>query len=116
MDDTILETVKRMLGIANETTEFDIDIRTNINATFFALHQIGVGPDTPFNIDEDTMWDEFDTQVPKSMVLDYLYLKTKLIFDPPQSSNVMEAYKDRLSELEFRMSVTVDNGNGVITG
>lgn len=115
-DEMILSTVKRMLGIQPEVEEFDIDVTSHVNGAFFTLNQLGIGPSTPFIIDDTTEWSTFETIVPKNVVLDYLYLKTKLVFDPPTASNVYEAYKDRIAELEFRMSVMVDNGGGVVDG
>ena len=114
--ETILSDVKRMLGIQPEVDEFNIDVTSHINGAFFTLNQLGIGPSIPFVIDATTEWSSFETIVPKNVVLDYLYLKTKLIFDPPTASNVYEAYKDRIAELEFRMNVMVDNGGGVVSG
>ena len=113
--DLILSDVKRMLGIEVTTTEFDIDVCSHVNSAFFTLNQLGVGPSTPFYIDATTEWSAFETSVPKQVVLDYLYLKTRLVFDPPTSSQVMDAYKDRISELEFRMNILVDNGGGEVS-
>ena len=113
---TILNDVKRMLGIDSEITEFDLDIRSHINSAFFSLYQLGIGPSTPFTISVDTTWDSLSTVIPKDTILDYLYLKVSLIFDPPDKTNVMDAYKDRISELEFRMNIEVDDGGGNVTG
>ena len=115
-DNSILQDVKRMLGIQPEVDEFNIDIISHVNGAFFTLNQLGIGPNTPFSIDDTTTWSSFETCVPKDVVLDYLYMKTKLVFDPPAASNVFEAYKDRISELEFRMNIMVDNGGGVVVG
>ena len=115
-DDIILTEVKRMLEIEQETTEFDIDIISHVNSAFFSLSEIGVGPAIPFYIDSFTTWDEFKTSIPKSIILDYLYLKTKMVFDPPTSSSVIDAFKERLSELEFRMNIYTDNGGGDVSG
>lgn len=113
---TILNDVKKMLGIDSEVTEFDSDIRSHINGAFFSLHQLGIGPSTPFTISFDTTWDGLTTSIPKDVILDYLYLKVGLIFDPPDKTNVMDAYKDRIAELEFRMNIDVDDGGGHVTG
>lgn len=112
----ILTNVKKMLGIQQEVNEFDIDVTSHINGAFLSLNQIGVGPTIPFSVDNTTIWSSFETTVPKDVVLDYVYLKTKLVFDPPTASNILEAYKDRIAELEFRMSIIVDNGGGVVSG
>lgn len=113
---TILSDVKKMLNIQSEVNEFDIDVISHVNGAFLTLFQLGVGPAHPFSIDESTLWDSFETQIPKNVIRDYLYLKTKIVFDPPVASNVFEAYKERISELEFRMSIEVDNGGGIVVG
>lgn len=114
--DIILTEVKQRLEIEQDTTEFDIDILSSVNSAFFSLYQLGIGPTTPFYIDDTTAWESFKTKLPKSIILEYLYLKTKLVFDPPNSSSVIEAYNNRISELEFRMNIEVDNGGGVVDG
>lgn len=114
--DIILADVKRMLSIEPEVTEFDIDITTHINSAFFVLFELGIGPFIPFYIDTETTWASFETIVPKQVILDYLFLKTKLVFDPPTSSPLIEAIKDRIAELEFRMNIYTDNGGGVVSG
>jgi hypothetical protein len=114
-DDIILDDVKQRLEIEQDTTEFDIDVLSDVNSAFFSLYQLGIGPATPFYIDKTTTWGSFTTKIPKSLILEYLYLKTKIVFDPPIMSVVMDAYNNRLSELEFRMNVEVDNGSGIIS-
>lgn len=114
--ETILSDVKRMLGIQPEVDEFNIDVTSHINGAFFTLYQLGIGPSTLFIIDATTEWSSFKSVIPKNVLLDYLYLKTKLVFDPPAASNIFEAYKDRIMELEFRMSIMVDNGGGIVSG
>lgn len=113
---TILSSVKKLLNIDEAITEFDSDIRSYINGALFSLYQIGIGPSIPFFINDETIWDEYQTTVPKDIILDYIHLKTAIIFDPPTSSSVVEAYTDRISELEFRMNILVDNGGGNVTG
>ena len=115
-DDIILTEVKRMLSIDPSVNEFDIDIVSHVNSAFFTLFQLGIGPSTPFSITTDTTWASFETIIPKQVILDYLFLKTKLIFDPPTSSPLIEAMKDRISELEFRMNIYTDNGGGIVSG
>lgn len=113
----ILDDVKRLLNIGTDVTEFDSDIQSHTNGAFFTLFQLGIGPQTaPFYIDNSTTWDEFETTVPYDVVVDYIHLKVALVFDPPSSSGVLEAYKDRISELEFRMNIYIDDGGGNVTG
>ena len=77
--ETILTDVKQMLGIQPEVDEFNIDVISHVNGAFFTLNQLGIGPSTPFTIDVSTEWSSFETSIPKKIVLDYLYLKTKLV-------------------------------------
>lgn len=115
-DDIILTEVKKMLSIEPSVSEFDIDVIAHVNSAFFSLFELGIGPSAPFYIDAFTAWSDFETKVPKPIILDYLYLKTKMVFDPPSSSALIEAMKDRISELEFRMNIYTDNGGGIVSG
>ena len=114
--DVILTTVKKMLSIDSDVTEFDTDVLSDINSAFFSLYQLGIGPSTPFQIDSTTTWANLSTSIPKDVIANYLYLKVRLVFDPPTVSSVIDAYKSRIEELEFRMNVEVDNGGGVVNG
>lgn len=108
--DSILTSVKKMLGIDEEYEHFDADIIMHINSVLMILNQIGVGPSDGFSISDKTAkWSDF---IPDSRKLEsvksYVYLKVKLLFDPPQSSAVMESMNRMISELEWRLSVAVD--------
>ena len=110
--ESILTSIKKLLGIEKEYTHFDPDIIIQINTALASLTQIGVGPSTGFSIqDENAIWTDF---VPIDPLLEpiktYTYLKVKLVFDPPLSSSVIDAYNRIISELEWRISVTVDPG------
>ena len=113
-ENTILYDVKKRLDMDPAADEFDLDVLSEINSAFFSLYQLGIGPAKPFDPDADTSWDELNTSIPKKVILEYLYLKCRLVFDPPSSSSVIDAYKDRISELEFRMNIEVDSGGGVV--
>lgn len=116
MDESILDNIKQMLGIESLTTEFDLDICSAINSAFFTLFQLGISLTEPFQITETTTWNELTTTAPKEVIREYIYLKVRLVFDPPSSSFVAEALKDRISELEFRLNIHVDTGGGVVYG
>ena len=108
--DSILNSIKKLLGITEEQTAFDADIVMAINTSLASLTQIGVGPSAGFAIQDSTaLWSDFigDRQDLES-VKSYVYLKTRLMFDPPQSSSVIEAIKENMSEIEWRVSSTVD--------
>jgi len=106
--ESILTSIKKMLGIAEEYTHFDADLIIHINSVFAILTQIGVGPSEGFSIEDDTdVWTDFiqDNKRLES-VKSYTYMKVKLLFDPPLSSAVMESYNRTISELEWRISIS----------
>ena len=109
--DSILISVKKMLGITADYTHFDDDIIMHINSVFMILHQLGVGPEEGFMIESDReTWDEFiKNEFTIESVKSYMYLKVGLLFDPPTSSNVMEAKNRLANELEWRLNTAVDN-------
>lgn len=108
--ESILTSVKKMLGIAEEYTHFDADLIIHINTVFNVLTQLGVGPSEGFYIEDDTyVWSDFTNDAVRlQMVKSYMGMKVKLLFDPPTSSAVMEATNRMVSELEWRLNVTVD--------
>lgn len=108
--ESILTSIKKLLGIEEEYTQFDNDIIMHVNSVFLNLTQLGVGPAEGFLIEDDTAtWEDFigdsnQLQAVKS----YMYLKVKLLFDPPLSSSVIESMNRMIAELEWRLNVAVD--------
>lgn len=110
MSDSILITIKKLLGIEKSYTPFDADIIIHINSAIAILNQIGVGVDGFVVNDENDTWLDFlgeTTQL--EMVKSYMYAKVRSMFDPPTGSIVAEALNKTLAELEWRISVTVDS-------
>lgn len=110
MTDSILNTTKKLLGIAEENTEFDLDIILHINSVFTILTQLGVGPNKGFFItDNSTTWSDF---VPEGKMMEavksYMGCKVKILFDPPASSVVMQALQNMCNELEWRLNALCD--------
>ena len=107
MNNSILNTIKEMIGIEIEETAFDNDIIVHINTVFFILNQLGVGPTEPFIIrDEYATWDNFISDSTNlESIKTYIYLKVKLLFDPPLNSSVIESMKNTINELEWRLNV-----------
>ena len=107
--DSILTSVKKIIGISEEDESFDTDLIIHINSVLMILNQLGVGPSKCFRIeDEYTTWDEYITEDNDlDAVKTYMYLKVKLLFDPPLSSSVLEANKQLINELEWRLNVQV---------
>lgn len=108
--DSILTSIKKLLGIAEEYTHFDNDIIMHINSVFMVLTQLGVGPSEGFSIaGADETWDEYITKGQNiSTVKSYMYIKVRLLFDPPTSSAVMESMTRMANEFEWRLNVAVD--------
>lgn len=111
MDESILDSIKKLLGIGYDYTHFDLDIITHINSAFVILYQMGVGTE-PFDIrDSTTIWSEYlDGRYDLGIIRTYIYLRVRLLFDPPASSAAIESIKETIRELEFRINVTVDPG------
>lgn len=111
---SILTSIKKLLGITEDCTDFDMDIIIHINSVFMILQQLGVGPPDGFTIkDKTTEWSEYLIQ-PEFLeaVKTYVYLKVRLLFDPPQTSALIESTKNLVAELEWRLNVQVDPGEG----
>lgn len=108
--ESILTSIKKMLGIIEECTDFDVDIIIHINTALGILSQIGAGPSNGFSIsDKTSVWTDFiGDQTNLEFVKTYVYLKVKMVFDPPASSSMEKTYKEMISELESRISVVVD--------
>lgn len=108
--DSILTSIKKLLGIAEEYTQFDEDIIMHINTVFLNLTQLGVGPEEGFAIEGDAAsWEDFvNDNIQLQAVKTYVYLKVKLLFDPPLSSSVIESMNRMIAELEWRLNVAVD--------
>lgn len=107
METSILNTVKRMLGLDVEDDTFDLDVMVLINSAFMSLQQIGVGPSEGFSISsaEDSWLDFASEDELYQGVPEYIYLKVRTVFDPPTSSSVAEAMKKNIDELEWRLLV-----------
>lgn len=112
--DSILNTIKKLLGIDSEDSSFDMDIMVIINSIIPTLSQIGVGPSNGFIVTSvNDKWSDLYPDKPINLegVKTYLYLKTKLIFDPPVNSTIIEAFNKNLNELEWRMMLAVETNN-----
>lgn len=109
--DSILTTMKKMLGITEEYTHFDTDLIIHINSMISVLTQMGVGDPAGFRIkDVNTMWSDWiDERIDLESIKTYLYLRVKLLFDPPANSTVINAYNEMLKELTYRIYTLLDN-------
>ena len=110
MDSSILTSIKKLLGIAEEDKTFDQDIIIHINSVLSILCQLGVGPNTGFMIEDDSaIWSDFLGEYANlTLVQSYVYMKVRLMFDPPTIGTVADAINKNISELEWRINVAVD--------
>ena len=111
--ESILASIKKLLGIDEEYDHFDQDLIMHINSVFMILNQLGVGPAEGFSIqDSKSVWSDF---IPAGSNLEavktYVHLKVKLMFDPPSNSAVIEAINRTIAELEWRLNVASDTPN-----
>jgi hypothetical protein len=107
MEESILKSTKKILGLDETYVVFDLDVITHINAAFSILNQLGVGQVEGFFIEDDTaVWSDFI--VPENqlrLVRTYVYLKVRSIFDPPATSYLIEAVNNQVKEYEWRLNV-----------
>lgn len=111
--ESILNSIKKLLGILKDYDEFDTDLIININSAFMILNQLGVGPKEGFHITgPEESWNAFlgernDLEATKT----YVYLKVKLMFDPPSSSFVLSSINEQIGELEYRLLLQAKGGD-----
>lgn len=107
--ESILTSIKKLLGIAEDYDCFDADLIMHINSVFLVLTQIGVGPSEGFFIEDDSsVWTDFIEGNKLEMVKSYMGMKVKLLFDPPASSTVLDATNRLISEFEWRLRLAVE--------
>lgn len=112
LTNSIMLTVKKMLGIAEEYHAFDLDVITNINAVFLTLNQLGVGPRYPFSITgPETQWEDF-LGLEQNQILQgiqtYMYMRVRMMFDPPTNSFLVDSMRKQIEEMEWRFMTQVD--------
>lgn len=108
--DSILTSVKKMLGVTEDYEYFDADIIMHINSVFMVLHQLGVGPTECFSIsDKTSVWaDFFEDQTDVAAVKTYMYAKVRLMFDPPTSSALTDSMQRIIDEMEWRLCLQAE--------
>jgi hypothetical protein len=106
MEDSILKTTKKLLGLGDDYTPFDLDVIIHINTALSTLHDLGIGPANGFAISsESEKWVDFLGDDPRmSPAKSYVFLKVKHIFDPPTTGYLVQAHADIMKELEWRLN------------
>lgn len=108
--DNILDSIKKLLGINPEYHAFDQDIIMHINTVFVILNQLNIGPSEGFFIEDGSEeWADYITASNENAVRTYVYLKVRLMFDPPTSSVLMDSINNTLAELEWRLCLEGEN-------
>lgn len=110
MNESILDSIKKMLGLSDSYDAFDTDILTNINAALFKLEQSGIGEEFFYITDSTSIWSDFlgDKSDLLGGSMTFVYLQTRIIFDPPSNSFVLEAMKSQSEELLYRLTLQVE--------
>lgn len=106
MSDSILDSTKKVLNVAETDTSFDVDIILHINSVFATLHELGIGPDAGFQIeDADAHWADFLLNDPRlNSIKTYMCLRVRLLFDPPMTGYHISALQEQIKELEWRIN------------
>lgn len=112
MEDSILLTIKEMLGLSKTYPAFSTDVIRNINGSLFILMQNGIGPSTGFRITgESEKWSDLILERKDlDAVVNYIYIKARLVFDPPTSSAVLQMLKEEAAEYLYRLNTQVEFG------
>lgn len=110
LDDSILRTIKLMLGLTDDITSFDEELKVHINSLFTILNQLDCISDDGFRITGyDETWGQLTDQITiAEMIKEFMYLKVRMVFDPPGSSVVSDAFNQRIAELEWRMNIQAE--------
>lgn len=106
---SILTSIKKLLGITESCTDFDTDIIMHINTVLMTLNQLGVGTEGFQIEDKNAVWSEFIESDKLAATKSYVHLRVKLLFDPPLNSAIIEAIKESIRELEWRLNVRVES-------
>lgn len=116
MEESILNSIKKLLGLSKDYDAFDTDIIIHINTVFMSLNQLGIGPSDGFSIvDKSVVWKDYildskDLEAVKT----YIYLKVRLVFDPPLNASVLESMKQTIAELEWRLNVQAESAESEV--
>lgn len=111
MAESILDSIKKVLNLDEDDTSFDEDVKMHINSVFFDLNQLGVGPVEGFEIvDKTTTWDSYlGADKNLNAVKSYMYLRVRLLFDPPSTSFAIDSLQKQVEKYEWRLNVHVDS-------
>lgn len=109
--ESILTSIKKLLGVGEDYAHFDPDIIFHINSALMTLNQLGVGPKEGFFITTDEqLWEDYLGESKQlEAVKSYIYLRVRILFDPPASSTILEAMNKQIAEFEWRLNVQAES-------
>ena len=112
MNESILDSIKSLLPIDKDITDFDGDLIVLINSSLSRLLQLGVG-DKPFRIEgsSETWGQLLNKEEYLDAVKEVVFIDVKMVFDPPTSSVVMEALKAIRNEDMYRITTQIEIAN-----
>ncbi len=116
METSILTSTKKILGIASDYAAFDFDVITHINSALSTLTQLGIGPIEGFAIEDATAeWEDFFADDPRyNSIKSYVFLKVKMLFDPPTTSYLIDAMQNQIQEFEWRLNAEREDAIPII--
>lgn len=110
MEDSILVSIRQKLGPSGAYDVFDPQLIDFINTAFGRLHQLGIGPKERFSIhDASALWSDFDEAGGMNEIRTYVYLKVRMLFDPPSNSSVLNSYNEQIKEMEWELNALFDH-------
>lgn len=114
VNESILNSTKKLLGIPEEYDEFDMDVQIHINSVFSVLAQIGAGPDLGYQITgPEEKWQDFLGVNPLiNQIKSYMYMQVRLWFDPPATSFTIDSFTKAVEEMKWRIQIAVDTPEG----
>lgn len=109
-EDSILKSIKGFLGIQEEDNDFDQDVLLHVNTMLSNLYQIGVGEEPKHIFSDEETWTDLFSNEPEliDLIKEYIFLKTKLLFDPPSSSFVLNALSEQINEVQWRINMQTE--------
>lgn len=114
--ENVLETIKKLIGFGPEYGAFDVDLIININAALDTLKQLGVKVKRHLAVEGNEIWEEiFEDPESIDMMKNYIYLKCRLVFDPPMNASILESIKETIKEYEYRLNLEIEYNEGTQT-
>lgn len=110
--DIVLESIKKLIGFTEEYDAFNTDLTIYINSALDTIVQLGGKVKGRLTIGGSETWsDIFDESTDLEMMKVYIYLRCRLVFDPPINASVLESIKEQIKEYEYRINLEIEYNN-----